>query len=435
MAKKTEKKASVALSHAERYLDQEKYKKAIKNFIKAGDLYYKINEWRIAEKCYYLAAKHLKDIGYYSRSGDLAWKSANSALLMKDYEESKKYYLFALKSYLDSDEDEVDKPADVLSFIFLCEIIQGKGHQGDSLKYIKRFKKDIDPHIFRNNELIQLVENVSNCIYKTSNKHLEEIFDNYSNLKYAEGEMQLINRLIILCMYSVYINMEISLEKKEYMRDKLIDLNIKLDISDFDKIENHKKHSHSFNHCEVTDLEIECDENLSIKTKPILPLDLDQFMDQDVSIEFRTNYPGDSFIGPIKLWLQLDDGLSFHVKSRIIRFKIVSPEADIDIKLIPKETAIVNQTFPLEVELKNSSRGDATQVKIEFEFPESMRLMRGTLNKSIYSLAANEIVNWILRVKTIEGGNLPIKAKIWYKNADDEKKGPLDLIIPLEVNL
>ncbi|RLI60636.1 MAG: hypothetical protein DRO88_14070, partial [Promethearchaeia archaeon] len=75
------------------------------------------------------------------------------------------------------------------------------------------------------------------------------------------------------------------------------------------------------------------------------------------------------------------------------------------------------------------------EIEVEFEFPEDLKMMRGTFKKNIYSLSPNEQLHWQILVKAFDVGEFPIKTIVSFKDEDGNLKGPFTAEIPLTINL
>ena len=82
---------------------------------------------------------------------------------------------------------------------------------------------------------------------------------------------------------------------------------------------------------------------------------------------------------------------------------------------------LIDQTFPLEILIENKSEGEALDVNIDVEFPEKLKIMRGTTKKQIYSLRSNEDLNWEINIKPLEVGDYIIKINIKFTDPNQNK--------------
>ena len=84
---------------------------------------------------------------------------------------------------------------------------------------------------------------------------------------------------------------------------------------------------------------------------------------------------------------------------------------------------LIGQTFPIEILIENKSEGEALDLNIEIEFPDNLKVMRGTLKKQIYSLRSNENIKWEINLKPLEAGDYSIKIKALFKDPDQNQIG------------
>jgi len=69
------------------------------------------------------------------------------------------------------------------------------------------------------------------------------------------------------------------------------------------------------------------------------------------------------------------------------------------------------------------SEGEALDIKIDIEFPEKLKIMRGTTKKQIYSLRTNEDLKWEINLKPLEAGDYIIKINIKFM---DPNQNPIE---------
>jgi hypothetical protein len=75
----------------------------------------------------------------------------------------------------------------------------------------------------------------------------------------------------------------------------------------------------------------------------------------------------------------------------------------------------------LEILIENKSEGEALDVNIDIEFPETLKIMRGTTKKQIYSLRTNEDLKWEINLKPLEAGDYIIKIYIQFMDPNQNK--------------
>ena len=127
------------------------------------------------------------------------------------------------------------------------------------------------------------------------------------------------------------------------------------------------------------------------------------------------------FIGPAHITCSLNDNLNFVYEVEEIEVKLTSPPPTLDISLKNLRPPLIGQSFPLQIQVQNNSEGEALDVKIAVDFPELLKVMRGTIEKQIYSLRKNEELNWDLNIKPMEAGDYIIKVKVNFKDPDQNE--------------
>jgi tetratricopeptide (TPR) repeat protein len=433
---KDRKKAEIAVAKAEKLFENENFKKASDEFQKAGESFFELGEWKIAEQCFLYGSKAFLKNEKYANASALQRLAANCCLLVFDIAKARDYYDVSAKAILKSDvKNRDDMAAICVAFAFLCHFILGQ--QDESLNYIKRFKNEIDTDVFANNLLIKLSKNLTNAIINEKESYLEEILAEYPKYKFRAAEAELINAGILVGMCSVYLKYGLNLQSEEFLRDEMVELPTKLDYSKVKNIETNPVLAHKFDSIAIIDFGFSIGDNLSIKDKPELPLmvDLKNPGIKIIPIKCRTNFPGEGFIGPFMITLEIDGKFRTFLKSEAKKIKVVSPKAVLGLNFKPIKTPVINQTFPLEVEMFNQSEGDAVEIEVQFEFPEDLQMMRGTFVKNVYSLGSNERIKWEIQVKALDVGEIPIKTIVKFKDGNGNEKGPFTADIPININL
>lgn len=433
---KLRKKAKIALNKAEILLDNEEYKKSGANFKKAGELFQQLGEWRIAEKCFFYASKNLTRLGKYHQAALAEREAANSSLRILDYQKARDYFDVAAKSIMKAEKAKLENfAAENIGFAFLCYFVQGKYQDG--INYVKRFKAKISPEIFESNLLLRIAQYITNAVINKNEDLIDELIDNYSLFQFSEMENRLIKESLVVALSSLMITLEITLSENEFERDSLIEIHPVIDTTRLQEFKNYQILPHEFTVFNVVDMHIKLGDNLTIKERPKLPitLDLKNFKKESFDLVFRSNIPGASFIGPIILTMNVDDKFSFALESDRKDINITAPDAVLGITLTPEKTPVINQSFPVQVLVSNKSDGNAMEIEIEFEFPEDLKMMRGTFKKNIYSLSPNEQLHWQILVKAFDVGEFPIKTIVSFKDEDGNLKGPFSAEIPLTINL
>lgn len=125
------------------------------------------------------------------------------------------------------------------------------------------------------------------------------------------------------------------------------------------------------------------------------------------------------FIGPIFLTAELSGNLLFKYEiSQTLKPNLISPPPTLEISTKNLRPPLIEQTFPLEILIENKSEGEALNLNIEIEFPEQIKVMRGTLKKQIYSLRSNESIKWEINLKPIEAGDYNFRVNSKFNDPD-----------------
>ncbi|HEY0087942.1 MAG TPA: hypothetical protein VGB37_03810 [Candidatus Lokiarchaeia archaeon] len=113
----------------------------------------------------------------------------------------------------------------------------------------------------------------------------------------------------------------------------------------------------------------------------------------------------------------------FHrqVKELIIKPKIISPLPSLDVSMKALKPPLIDQTFPMEFLIENKSAGDALELELNANFPEQLKVIRGTIKKQIYSLNSNDKMTWEISLKPSEPGDYVIKMNISFKDPDQNQ--------------
>ena len=139
------------------------------------------------------------------------------------------------------------------------------------------------------------------------------------------------------------------------------------------------------------------------------------------------------FVGPILITAELNENLIFMYEiSQLLKPNLISPPPSLEISTKNLRPPLIDQTFPLEILIENKSQGDALNLNIDVEFPEQIKVMRGTLKKQIYSLRSNENIKWEINLKPTEAGDYIIKVISKFNDPDqnlieDTKEFPLSI--------
>ncbi len=431
MPKDTRKEAEKILDEAEALLAHEKFSKAGKEFRKAGEMFSELNDHKVAEQCFYYAAKSFLSSEKFHDAAEVQRSAANACILLNDYKKAEKYYQVAAKYALRG--DNVFEGILNGSFAYLCMFIQGQQDRG--LEYIKQVKSNVPFDDFKDNRLVQLVRSLTLSIVDRNKEELINLEQTISKYKFRAPEFQVIQRAIVLARVHLSLEIRLQFPKTKYITDETIEFKCDVDTSQLVNITVPPGLDLSVKEVTVKDVGVVLSENLSLKRKPVCPFVLVAGEKKTFDFNLRANYPSEqSYAGPVVLTCGIGD-VVFFAKSPAQPLVVTSPPARLGIFMKPAGTPIIGKTFPMDITLTNESDGEATNIELDIEFPSNLTLMRGLPKKTFYSIAAHEKISFQVALQPSEAGETPIKVTMTFKDADGNVMGPHTAELPFEVKL
>ncbi|MFX1237662.1 MAG: hypothetical protein ACFFAS_00780 [Promethearchaeota archaeon] len=420
--KKLLKKTEDQLSKADLLLENKQFKKAGKSFDDVGDKYLKLNEYSSSEQCFAKAASAHANQGNISAALTSLRNAGNVCLMVDQYMEAHKYFNNAVKL---NDRERGTKEGDANYLLFsslsyLCYLLVGRPDQG--LTSVKQVKKKVDSEVFKENSHIRLVKDFSVALQKKKSMYLDKIEQEFDKYKFNDVEKVLVKKALITTKAQLSLLNKLVLDKEQYSTDDLIKASLEIDTTPLIDISHHAFYNHEINEVKVAKMEISSSDNLSIQKKTTLPVIIAPGQTKIFEVVFKTNFQIDeSYIGPIILTCELDDLLTFYVESEVIYPEIISPPSKLEMSTKNLRPPLIDQSFPLELTIENVGESETFEVKIDVEFPEQLKVMRGTTSKQIYSLRMKESINWEIQLKPVEAGDFHIKTTIKFKDPDQNE--------------
>lgn len=426
-------KAKSELDKAELLFDQKRFDKSSKQFQKTAEIYMELANYQVAEQCYYYAAQSYLHEGNYYEGSSCMRDAANCCIFLDDYNKAADLYDVSAKYALKSSKRDAEFKS-ILSacFAYLCWFL--KGQQDKGLAFIKRIKKDVDSKEFSENRLSGLVKGLTLAIINRDDSSLKQIEEEFIEYKFRESETILIKDAIVLAKTHLLLGFDIEFESKEVINEQSLSFSLTIDFSRLKELENDPYLKRKIASLRIIDVGVTQSDNLSSKSKPNLPIDIN---DQKIKLDFksRANFPGDGFVGPIVFTLEIDKKLYFFAKTKSYEIKVKSPPARLGIEMKPLTNPIINQTFPMEIKIFNPSDADVVNINTQMEFPPTLRIMRGTLEKQIYQILRGDDFRFQISLKPLEPGTHVVKITISYSDQDGAKIGPITEEIPFEITL
>ena len=134
---------------------------------------------------------------------------------------------------------------------------------------------------------------------------------------------------------------------------------------------------------------------MTTSTKPIVPFAIDIGKESRLEFTLKPHFQiNNPIIGPMLFTCELNKNLIFTYETQSLTPTLTSPPATLLASIKNLRPPLIDKTFPLEILIENKSEGEALDKKIDIEFPEKLKIMRGTTKKQIYSLRTNEDLKW-----------------------------------------
>jgi hypothetical protein len=420
MGKDPHVSAEKELNKAELYFDNEQYKKAGKSFKKAGDMYFKLKEFKIARECYFYTAKSFDFEGRSDITIEALRNAGDSSLLIDDFTASNKFFKNTIRYIPDLRKVENRN----LYYLFystlsyLCLFLEGKQDQG--LDFIKEIRKEVESDYFKESVYITLIKNLTIAIRDKNESYLSKIEQEFDHYDFSQAEQKLLKLVLALANAHISLKSNLSLDKDQYTTRDIINLGLNFDTTPVIEVSKHPFYGYNFKKLKITNILMSLSENITPQQKPELPITLKPGESYDFMFALKPHFQVDNpFIGPFVITCEFDDKFLIYRKVlEIINPTIVSPPPSLEISMKNLRPPLIDKSFPMEFLIENKSEGDALELYIEIEFPEQLKVMRGTTKKQIYSLASNETINWELSLKPTEAGDYIIKMEIKFKDPD-----------------
>ncbi|MFO8018939.1 MAG: hypothetical protein R6U96_09910 [Promethearchaeia archaeon] len=401
------------------YLKADKFKKAGKYFTSAAENYYELHEFEVAKEAYYKAAKAFLNNERYDDVIESLRKGGDACLFLDKYKEANEFFKNALKyvAHLRKDEDRFFHYVLFSSLSYFCLFIKGKQDVG--LTMIKQVKNKVNAEYFNENPLILLVKNLTIAIRDKNKKYLDKVEQNFEKYKFRNAEEKLIKEVLVVAKAHVTLKTKLMLDKDEYTTNDEIKLNLMIDTTPLLAISDYEFHNYEIEKIEISNIGVSVSDNFTTGKKPEMPQTIKSGEKEEFEFIVNPHFQIDTpFIGPLLLTCEIDEKFIFFLKTKTIHPKLISPPPSLDISMDTLKTPLVGKTFPLEFTIENNSQGDALNVEMNVEFPEELRIMRGTTKKQIYSLPSNDEMVWQLNIRPIDSGDYEIKLDIKFEDPD-----------------
>ncbi len=419
MGKDPRTEAQNQLSKAENFFKARLFKKSGKAFYQAGNNFMKLEDYDNAKLSYLHGAQTKIEMENYEDAVSFNRLAGDCCLYAKNYTEAKKIYRDSL-DIISKEKKNSDKQINFILFpvlVYLCSCIESKQEEG--LDFIKKYQKKVDGDYFKNSPLIQLVTDLTIVLRNKNKVLLAEIRENVENFKLTPIEKKLLKKILLISNSLLDLTSTIVLDKTSYTTNDIINMTISVKIGVLYQLSKDLFFENELQSIRITQFHFKLSDNLSINKKPKLPIDITIGSDIELDFVLKPHFQMDEpFIGPFSLTFELDELLYFVHTTDVIKPNLISPPPSLDLSLKNLRPPLIGQSFPLEVLIENKSEGEALDVNINIDFPEELKVMRGTINKQIYSLRKNEEMKWELSIKPTEAGDFTIIFNIKFNDPD-----------------
>lgn len=410
------------LLKAEQLFKARQFKKAGKNYHLAGNLLLKLDEYEGAKGCFINAANTFMEIERYDTSIELFRQSGEACLYANNYLEANQIYKEAL-IYVPKLKNKGERNSNLVIFSvlsYLCLFL--KGVPEDGLDYLKRIQKKVDKEFFKENPLIKLVSEITISLRDNQVKYVEKIKENIGLYKFRDAEIKLLKMVLLLINLKMLIDSSFELDKETYTTNESINLTLNFITSSLPQILKDPYYQFELRDFNINKISVNLTDNLTTSKKPAVPFAIDIGKETRLEFAIKPHFQVDnSIIGPLLITCELNKNLTFIYETQSIIPKLTSPPATLLTSIKNLRPPLIDQTFPLEILIENKSEGEALDVNINVEFPEKLKIMRGTTKKQIYSLRTNEDLKWEVNLKPLEAGDYIIKINIKFMDPDQNK--------------
>jgi len=407
---------------AEKLYKAKQFKKAGKSYHTAGNLLLNLSEYEKAKVCFMNSAKIFMELERYDTSIELLRQSGEACLWANKFIDANMIYKEALNLIpkLKSEGDRNSNYIVFSVFSYMCSYVKGTPNEG--LEFLKRISKKVDKEFFKDHQLIKLVSEITLALRDNESKYVKKIKDIIGNYKLREAELKLLKFVLLITHIKLNITTTFKLDKETYTTNEILDLDLNFDAKSLEEIINDSFYQFKLNQFNITKILINLSDNLTTNNKPSVPLPIDISKETHLQFKIKPHFQVDkSSIGPMVLTCELNNDLIFLYETRLIIPNLVSPPATLTASIRNLRPPLVDQTFPLEITIENQSQGEALDLKLNIEFPEQLKIMRGTTNKQIYSLRSNEDIKWEINLKPLEAGDYIIKIFIKFVDPDQNE--------------
>lgn len=417
------KDAKKQLMKAEQLYKAMEFKRAAKLFNSAGNNFLKLGDYETSKHCFSNAAKCAIDENKYLSGLEFLRNAGNASLSNNDFSEAYQFFKEAL-NYVPNLKKSSDKNYLFILFSslsYLCLFLLGRQEEG--LNLVKKIRKNVEDIYFKENSLIKLIKDIEVAVKEKNDKHIKKIEREFETFNFLEGEIILIKRALVLAKSIVSLIISASLDKKLYSTNDIIKMNVIVDTIPLKNITDEPFYNYELKELNITKISLQLSDNFTFHKKPELPIIITVGQSYQIDLLIKPHFQMEKpYIGPILFTSKINGIFKFFYEfSEIFYPTLISPPPTLDITVKNLRPPLIGQSFPIEILIENKSEGEALDLNVEIEFPENLKVMRGTLKKQIYSIRSNENIKWEINLKPLEAGDYSIKIKALFKDPDQNQ--------------
>jgi tetratricopeptide (TPR) repeat protein len=426
--KSDREKAEDDFNKAEERYEALRFEKAGKYYSSAGETYFEIQDFKFAENSFLNSAKSYIEEELYEDVLEALRMATNASLKLGKHDYANEIVQKAL-GYVKKIESKKKRNKYFILFStlsYFCYFIKGEPKKG--LQLVKKMQQGVDKDFFKKHQLIHIITNITIALRDKNDIYIEKIKEQINDIKLNKSEMELIQKVLLLASIQTVITPKISLNQEEYTTNDLIEVNIKTEGNSIGSIIENNINSLEIKEISLIKGTVGHSDNLTVKQKPDFPLDLSLKNGININYLLKPHFLKDeTIIGPVTLTGRIDGIYQFYIENRKeFPVMLLSPPTHLDMTVDSLKPPLIEKTFPLEILIENNSESEARNLEITLTLPENLKLMRGTLEKQIYSLRPNETIEWQISAKPKKAEEAEIIAELKYTDPDqntiEEKK-------------
>jgi hypothetical protein len=251
-------------------------------------------------------------------------------------------------------------------------------------------------------------------------KYIERIKNDFNKLKFREAEIILAKQALVIGKTYTSLIIKINIDKDVYTTNEVINLSLKIDTTPLLEISKQEFYNYSIRELKINKIGITLSDNLTSQERPKLPVIIEANQKKHTKFLIKPHFQMEnSVIGPVSIDFEINGSLILLYEiPQLLKPTLISPPPSLDFSIKNLRPPLIDQTFPLEVLIENKSEGEALNLNVEIEFPDQIKVMRGTLTKQIYSLRSNESIRWEINLKPTEAGDYVVKISSKFNDPD-----------------